>query len=111
MPRELRWNTLHFGEVKVKINNEHLLFQAQIYLGDLEPDAVRVEIYANGLNGEGSFCQEMQRVRQPAGVTNGYEYMASVPATRPAGDYTARIIPYHDGVVVPLETAEILWQR
>jgi starch phosphorylase len=108
---EHKWNTLHFGEVKVNPNNEHLLFEVQLYLGDLEPGAVRVEIYANGVNGEGSIRQEMQRVRRVAGVSNGYEYSASVPAIRPAGEYTARIIPYHDGVGVPLETAQILWQR
>jgi starch phosphorylase len=34
-----------------------------------------------------------------------------VPATRPATDYTARVIPHRDGVTVPLEEAHILWQR
>lgn len=32
-------------------------------------------------------------------------------ATRPATDYTARVIPHRDGVGVPLEEAHILWQR
>jgi starch phosphorylase len=42
---------------------------------------------------------------------NGYVYSAQVPATRPAADYTARVIPYRSGVSVPLESALILWQR
>jgi starch phosphorylase len=108
---EQKWNTLHFGEVKVNPNNEHLLFEVQLYLGDLEPGTVRVEIYANGVNGEGSIRQEMQQVRQLAGVVNGYEYSASVPAIRPAGEYTARVIPYHEGMGVPLEATQILWER
>jgi len=42
---------------------------------------------------------------------NGYIFKAHVPATRPAMDYTARIIPQQDDVVVPLEANRILWQR
>ncbi len=53
----------------------------------------------------------MQCVRQLVGALNGYAYHAEVPATRPATDYTARLIPQHDAVVVPLEEAHILWQR
>jgi len=37
-------------------------------------------------------------------------YHATVPATRPAGDYTARVVPRHAGVAVPLECSHILWQ-
>jgi starch phosphorylase len=108
---EQKWVTLHFNEIKVKTNNEDLVFEVQLYLGDLEPDAVRVEIYANGANGEDSIRQEMQRVRQLDGAANGYEYSASVSAIRPAGDYTARVIPYHEGIGVPLEATQILWER
>ena len=38
-------------------------------------------------------------------------YSAQVSATRASSDYTARIIPYHANVSVPLETGQILWQR
>jgi hypothetical protein len=41
----------------------------------------------------------------------GYAYRARVPATRPATDYTVRLIPHYTGLAVPLETARILWQR
>ncbi len=53
----------------------------------------------------------MTRVRQLVGTTNGYAYRGDVPATRPATDYTARLIPHREGVAVPLEAAQILWQR
>ena len=61
---------------------------------DLDPNAVRVELYADGVNGDGPVRQEMERVRQLAGATGGYAYRAQVPATRPATDYTARVIPH-----------------
>jgi glycogen phosphorylase len=34
-----------------------------------------------------------------------------VPASRPATDYTPRLVPYHPDARVPLEANEILWQR
>jgi starch phosphorylase len=72
---------------------------------------VRVEIYADGVNGDGPVRREMERVRKLAGASKGYAYRARVPATRPATDYSARMIPHHSGVAVPLEAARILWQR
>jgi len=32
-------------------------------------------------------------------------------AVRPPADYTARVLPRCDGVAIPLEDAQILWQR
>ena len=80
-------------------------------LDDLDPEAVRVELYANGVNATAPERVEMKRVRQPAGATNSYAYRAGVLAARPATDYTARLIPHRDGVAVPLEAARILWQQ
>jgi len=70
-----------------------------------------VELYANGVNGSEPPRAEMARVRSLGGEISGHAYRAGVPATRPATDYTARLIPHRDGVAVPLEAAHILWQR
>jgi starch phosphorylase len=108
---EKKWAMLHFGEVKVESVGEQHLFEIQLYLGDVDADWVRVELYADGVNGDGPVRQEMKRVRQLVGAANGYAYSARVAATRPATDYTARVIPHCSGVAVPLEAAQILWQR
>ncbi|MGV8991320.1 MAG: alpha-glucan family phosphorylase [Thiobacillus sp.] len=108
---EQKWAALRFGEVKIESDSEQHGFEAQVYLDDLDPDAVRVELYANGIDGAVAERVEMQRVRQLVGSTNGYAYRAEVPATRPASDYTARMIPHLYSVAVPLEDAHILWQR
>lgn len=73
--------------------------------------AVRVEIYVDGVRDGAPVRQEMKRVRQLVGTINGYAYRARVPTVRPAMDYTARLIPHHDGLAIPLEAAHILWQR
>ncbi len=102
---------LHFGEVRVEAVEEQYVFDVQVYLGDLDPNAVRVELYADGINSDGPVRQEMTRVRQLVGATGGYAYSARLAATRPATDYTARVIPCCAGATVPLEAAHILWQR
>ena len=53
---EQKWATLHFGEVKVETDGEQHVFEVQVYLDDLDPNAVRVELYADGVNGERSGC-------------------------------------------------------
>jgi glycogen phosphorylase len=72
---------------------------------------VRVELYADGIDGGGPVRQEMERTGQLAGTPGGYVYRAQVPATRPPTDYTARVTPHYAGVAVPLEDGRILWQR
>jgi starch phosphorylase len=108
---EQQWATLHFGDVKVETRGEQHVFEVQVYLADLDPKAVRVEMYADGVMGSTPVRQEMQRLRQLAGASGGTVYRAAVSAARPPGDYTARVIPYGDGVTIPLEEVRILWQR
>jgi starch phosphorylase len=108
---EQQWAALHFGEVHVATDAGQHVFEVQVYLNDLDPNAARVDLYANGVDGGDPVRDEMERVGQLAGTSGGYVYRARVPATRPATDYTARVIPRYTGVAVPLETAQILWQR
>jgi starch phosphorylase len=106
-----KWAALRFGEVKLETAGEQHVFEAQVYLDEFDPESVRVELYANGVDGAAAERVEMQRVRQLVGAASGYAYRAEVPATRPVTDYTARVIPRHDGAAVPLEESHILWQR
>jgi len=97
--------------VKVETRGEQHLFDVQVYLNDLEPNAVRVELYADAAKGGGLVRQEMNLVRPLAGASGGCIYSAAVSAARPPADYTARVIPHCDGVAIPLEEARIAWQR
>jgi glycogen phosphorylase len=106
-----KWATLHFGGVKVETRGEQHVFEVTVYLNDLDPNAVRVELYADGTNGGVPTRQEMTRTQPPAGEPRGDIYRTSVSANRLATDYTARIIPHCTGVAVPLELNPILWQR
>jgi glycogen phosphorylase len=99
---EAAWPGVAFELVKVRTSAGEHVVQARVHLGDLEPDDVQVEIYA-----EPAFRRTMVR----AAWADGYEYSAHVPADRPAEDYTARIIPAEAGLRVPLEAKQILWQN
>jgi starch phosphorylase len=106
-----KWATLRFGDVKVQTDATQHNFEAEVFLHDLDPNTVRVELCAMEIDGSGPVRQEMMRVEPPSGEPHGRIYRASVPATRSAKDYTARIIPHYDGVAVPLEVDAVLWQR
>jgi starch phosphorylase len=108
---EQKWAALRFGEMKVETDSTQHIFEVQVYLDDLGPGVVRVELYANGVDGNAAERVEMQSVRQLVGATHGYTYRAGVSAARPATDYTARLIPNYASASIPLENAHILWQR
>jgi glycogen phosphorylase len=108
---EQKWTAIRFGEMKVETDSGQHVWEVELYLNDLDPAAVRVELYANGDDGIASERVEMERVRQLVGATRGFAYRAGAPAIRAATDYTARVIPRSDGVAIPLEDARILWQR
>ena len=106
-----KWAAVRFGEVTVETDGDQHVIDVQVYLNELAPQTVRVELYADGVNGGGPVRQEMTRGRPLTGAAGGWLYSARVPGIRPATDYTARVIPQHPGVAVPLEDARILWQR
>ena len=83
----------------------------QVFLESARPDMFRVELYADAPTGGTAVRQEMKRLRQLPGEAGGYVYSATVSATRPAADYTARILPQCDGLAVPLEADWLRWQK
>jgi starch phosphorylase len=108
---ERQWPGLRFGEVTIQSAAQQHTYEVQVFLDEVALDTVRLELYAEGDNDNGPIRQEMTRVRQLVGSVNGYAYRASVPATRPATEYTPRVVPRFPHVAVPLEASQILWQR
>jgi starch phosphorylase len=108
---EKGWATLHFGELKIETHGEQHVFEAQVCLNGLGPQTVRVELYADGINGGDPVREEMKCVRPLPNASGCRLYRATVPTTRPASDYTPRVVPQGPGAAVPLESAQILWQR
>ena len=108
---EQTWEALRFGVVKVQTRVEQHAFEIQVYLQDLDPESVRVQLCADPNASSAAVRQDMRATGRVAGLAGQYVYKSSVPAARPAADYTARVIPWREGVVVPLENGRVLWQR
>ncbi len=105
------WGHVHFGAVTVVTDGEWHLFEIQVYLGGIGPDSVRVGLYADETCSVNPVRLEMFCDRELAGAEHVYVFTTQTLVTRPADDFTARIIPHFPGVAVPLEDTHILWQR
>ncbi len=104
------WSKIRFNEVLVETEAGEHRFQVDLDLGDLEPAAVQVELYAEaGESGE-PFLQIMTREETPADDKT-WRYSAVVAAGRPASDFTPRVVPHHAEALVPLEANQILWYQ
>ena len=106
-----KWAALRFGEIQLETEGDHHIYKVEVYLDDLDPNAVRVELYADGVVGNASVRQEMTRISPSPSMTGGYVYTASVPSSCPMADFAARVTPDLDGVAIPLEDEHIIWQR
>jgi starch phosphorylase len=105
------WSALRFGPATVEQQGEQYQFHVQVFLDDIDPDAVGVELYADAQKDGKPITQLMTRGERQAGATNAFTYSASVPTSRPAADYTPRLVPRHNGAFVPLEARFILWHE
>lgn len=105
------WPDARFGAVRAAMEGARHHVSVDLYLGRLDPESVRVELYAEAATGGEPARHAMARGRKLDGPGNGYEYDVSIPAVRATGDYTPRLVPYHPAAAVPLEAHEIVWQR
>ena len=106
---EKEWNSVSFGNLDIETRDGQHHFRVEVILGGVDPQAVQVELFAAGP--EEHARQPMARGEALPDREGGYLFTAQVPATRPAGDYTPRLIPSFPGVAVPLEMPLILWQH
>jgi len=107
----LHWDQIHFGNIDARKTDDGWLFQIQAYLGDILPDQVSVELYAEGIQDEKPQVVISQCKEKITGAIHGYTYVASIETTRPASDFTARVTPQHTEAQIPAEANLISWQR
>jgi starch phosphorylase len=105
------WNTVRFGTLGIETHDGQHFFQVKVLPGNLNPDQLTVELYADSVQA-GKPAIEAMTAPEPSPDSPGVlTYSAHVSATRPASDYTVRIIPLHPNASVPLEAEQIIWQR
>lgn len=106
------WSYLHFGRLRIESNEYEHRFDVPVYCDDLDPETLRVELYAEPEGrDEDAECIQMKPEEALPGTVNGYIYQVKIPSCRPASAYTPRIIPFHPLASVPLEDQHVLWYK
>ena len=105
------WNDVRIGTVNIETHDGQHIFRVDVDLGGLDPEELKVELYADA-DQKGAPAIELMTVCKTCANSKGAAtYSAQISAARPAEEYTVRIIPQHASASVPLEAAQILWQR
>ncbi len=85
-------------------------FRVEAFLGELNPDSVAVQLYADRV-GDAEECS-IPMVRNEMSIEGGrFSYEVIVETSRPVKDFTPRLIAQHSDTLIPLEDAHILWLR
>ena len=108
---EKHWSALRFGPTTVEQQGDQYIFHVQVFLDGIDPDAVRVELYAEAKKDEHAITHAMNRGELLVGAISTFTYSVSVPTSRPIADYTPRLVPQHVEASVPLEAPFILWHE
>jgi starch phosphorylase len=103
------WESVRFGNLRIASRDGHHLFQLEVLPGDLHPDELIVELYAEPIPGGATVREAMTADKQP--VSPGVLlYSTEVSATRASTDYTPRIISRRPSAFLPPELTQILWR-
>jgi len=105
------WSTVHFVNIRINTHDGQHFFEVEVAPGSLTPGHVRVELYKDSAREESARFEVMNPSGPSPDTPSSFTYSAQVSATRPASDYTARIVPHHPNALVPLEAGQIVWQR
>jgi starch phosphorylase len=103
------WREVHVGALQAGAAAAGTQFQVPVYLGEMRPDDVAVQLYAEARGPEPAVCLDMQRGASLAGAANGFVYTAALQTARPHGDFTPRVVPRARHARVPLELPLIRW--
>jgi len=107
---EQEWHSISFGDLQIVTHDGQHHFRVAVIFGRVDPQAVQVELFAGETEGR-PWRQPMARGDKLPDREGAYVFTAQAPATRPASDFTPRLIPYFPGVAVPLEIPLILWHH
>jgi starch phosphorylase len=105
------WSSVRFGNLDIKTHDRMYLFQVQVYPGELSPNDLKVELYADRVDGAQRGPTTMKAAQTAVDLGGAIIYSAQVPANCSADEYTPRMIPHHANASVPLEGDQIMWQR
>jgi starch phosphorylase len=108
---EQGWRDVGFGAVTAERRGDRWQFTSEVRLGALLPAMVRVELYADPVDGQAPMREPMQPDPGSPDAAGRWIYRASVAAERPSWHFTPRIVLHHPDARTPIETPLIAWAR
>src|SRR5262249_40860528 len=99
------------GDLRVGTSHEKHFIEIEVHLGELAAEMIAVELYADSTNGNVPTVLRMTRRDDLTETKSWHTYTVEIPATRPASDYTPRIVSDYPAAKKPMEESHILWFR
>ncbi len=103
------WHEIHLTNLEVQQQPDGWLFALQVYLGEIPPQSVQVQLYAEPVDNDAAVPQVMECRASIPGATHGYVYHCHIATARPATDFTPRVVAWHPEAHVPMESNLIHW--
>jgi len=105
------WPSLHIGAPSVSPVGDGWRFSVPVFLGEVAPADVRVELFADASDAEAPVVAPLRQENAIPGAASGYIFTGQAPGSRAAGDFTVRVVPSAPAAFVPAELPLIAWQR
>jgi glycogen phosphorylase len=103
------WHEIRIGQATARRDGAQLRVSVPVTLGDVTPESIDVEVYADATGELPIACQPLRRDQPMPGTTNGFLYVTELDDARPLGHFTVRVVPHHPDAIVPLELPLIEW--
>jgi starch phosphorylase len=97
------WPHLRMGTVELRKVGDRLQAHVEVQLGEIDPAAVNVELFADGEAPIG-LAPESRHAEHTS-------YRTVIATQRAAEDFSVRIVPRHEAAWVPAELSLITWSR
>jgi starch phosphorylase len=106
------WAGIRFGALSIAEERGCRSVSLEVFLGEIPPEDLAVELFADAPDGRSAPERRPMTPSGPLpGTTHGHLFTATVPASRPAAAYTARVVPARADALWPLELPLVAWRE
>jgi len=103
------WDRISWGELTAHPESDGWSFEVLLDVGEIPPDFVQVQLYAEPVDAGEAVRQVMERMVEDARTTKGERYTCRLKTSRPAADFTPRLVAHHPEARVPAECHLVSW--
>jgi starch phosphorylase len=103
------WPHVVIREVGIERQDTRWVFRARVWMPDIPPEFVSVQLFAEGIQGAPPEVVPMRAFPAPPETCD--HYVAEVAALRPAEHYTVRVVPFHPLAPWPAALPLVLWEH